>query len=126
LAASCNKDSTSTLDPLVVTVTPANPRLTPGTEVQLSATVTGRPGLNQLFDWTSSQPSVATVSIQGLVTTLREGSTVITATWNSDSTVTGTARVDVTEEIAPAGDPAASTTVRPADVVPPAVVRRRQ
>jgi uncharacterized protein YjdB len=112
LASGCSKDSTSTLDPLVVTVTPANPRVTQGSEVQLTATVTGRPGLAQLFDWTTSQPTVATVSLTGVVTALSEGSTVITATWNNDSTVTGTARVDVTSD-GPLGSPRTPATPLP-------------
>ena len=101
----CGKDSPTERGPLVVTVTPANPRITSGTEVQLSAAVTGASGLTQLFDWSSSQPGVASISLTGRITGLRPGSTVITAMWNGDSTVTGTTRVDVTGDDIPVGQP---------------------
>jgi type IV pilus biogenesis protein CpaD/CtpE len=105
VVSACSKDTPTERGPLIVTVTPANPRITNGTEVQLTATVSGASGLTQLFDWSSSQPGIAVVTITGRVTGLTAGSTIITATWNGDSTVTGTTRVDVTGDDIPVGQP---------------------
>lgn len=54
-----------------------------GTE-ELVATVIPEDATNKLVDWTSSNPSVATVSDNGLVTAIAEGEVKISATSKSD------------------------------------------
>ena len=52
--------------------------------MQLSVTVLPVDATNKLVDWTSSNPSVATVSDNGLVTAIAEGEVKISATSKSD------------------------------------------
>ena len=50
-----------------------------GKTLQLSATVTPTGATNKDITWSSSNPSVASISAAGLVTALSEGTTTITA-----------------------------------------------
>lgn len=61
-----------------VTVTPSSASIQAGGTVQLSAT--SKPASTSTFTWSSSNPSVATVSQQGLVTGVAAGSATVTAT----------------------------------------------
>ncbi len=54
--------------------------LTPNKSVKLTATVAPNNATNKTVTWTSSDPTVATVSDGGLVKTLKNGTAVITAT----------------------------------------------
>ena len=66
-----------------VTVSPASNSATVGSTVQLSATVQDANGTtvaDRPVSWTSSDPLVASVSSDGLVTALKAGTTTITAT----------------------------------------------
>jgi uncharacterized protein YjdB len=96
-ALSCSKDSPAAPEPLVVTISPANPTLGTGQELRLQASISR--GLTPLFEWESDLPNVATVSLTGVVTGLTPGSAVIKATWSTDSTVFGTTRVTVSDGV---------------------------
>jgi len=80
-----------------ITVTPANPTVGKGTEVQLTATCNLSDGTTQdctnQVSWISGNNSIATVSSQGLVTGVGAGSTTITWTLNG---VSGSTTVTVT------------------------------
>ncbi|MFG6374128.1 MAG: Ig-like domain-containing protein, partial [Oscillospiraceae bacterium] len=66
------------------------------TTVQLNATVTPA---GPTIVWTSSAPTVATVSNTGLVTAVGDGTATITATSSSDETAFATCTVTVTTKI---------------------------
>ena len=99
--------------PTTVTVTPATTQLAAlGATVQLSAEVRDQNGqvmAGAAVTWSSSDPSVATVDAQGLVTAAGNGTATITATAGSAS---GTATVMVAQEVSTvAVSPAADTLV---------------
>jgi uncharacterized protein YjdB len=103
--AACGDDEPAAPEPLTVSILPANPRVTVGQELRLSATISRN--LTPLFEWASADPGIATVSLTGVVTGLSEGTTTITAYWSADSTVFGTTRLSVTggvEDRRPAAD----------------------
>jgi acid phosphatase len=93
-----------------VTVTPASATLRVGTTVQLSTTLEDSAGnvlTGRTIMWSSSAPTVATVSASGLVTAVAVGSATITATSEGKS---GTSAITVTlvpvatVSVAPASD----------------------
>lgn len=87
--------STTTGTPASITVSPATASVTVGGTQQFSATVYDASGTalsGQTVTWSSSNTSIATVSVGGLVTTLLTGTVTITAT---DGSVKGTASLTV-------------------------------
>ncbi|MGO0683499.1 phage tail tube protein [Pseudomonas fulva] len=78
-----------------VAVTPGTASIAVGATRQLSASATPAQA-GQNVTWSSSAPSVATVSSSGLVTGVSAGSAVITATSVSDKTKTATSNITVT------------------------------
>lgn len=90
--------ATVTVNPLPVasvSVMPAAPVIFAGDSVQLTATAldgNNKPIPGQSFTWTSSNQAVATVSATGMVNSLTNGSSIITATTSGKS---GTATVTV-------------------------------
>ena len=85
-----------------VTVSPASATLDPNDTQQLTATVDATPAsADKTVTWTSSDPSVATVSESGLVTAVAQGTATITATSNLDNTKSGTCSVTVNAPAAP-------------------------
>jgi uncharacterized protein YjdB len=91
-----------------ITVTPANPSIAVGQQQQFTATGTytdaSKKDLTSTATWTSSAPSVATIS-SGLATSLAAGSTTIQATSGSitgSTTLTVTAPVLVSITVTPA------------------------
>ena len=91
-----------------VTVSPASASVPAGQTAQLTATAKDASGntlTGRTITWTSSNPSVATVSSSGLVSGVVAGSATITATSEGKS---GTAAITVTTV------PVASVTVSPA------------
>lgn len=70
-----------------------------GTTQQLSATVTPSSAFNQAVEWASSDESVATVSLNGLVTAVAGGSCTITATSTDGSGVSAACTVTVTQMV---------------------------
>lgn len=63
-----------------VTVSPAITSITTGSSHQFAAVVSPSNATNQTVSWSSNNPAVATVSSEGLVTGLSEGSVTITVT----------------------------------------------
>jgi uncharacterized protein YjdB len=61
--------------------------LFPGSTKQLSASILPVDASNQKITWATSDPSVVTVSEAGLVTVVKEGSAIITATTESEKKV---------------------------------------
>ncbi len=70
--------------PLTVTIAQSNFSLVLGATAALVATVEADPGVSTAVTWSSSSPSVATVSASGLVTAVADGSSLITATSVAD------------------------------------------
>jgi len=89
-----------------IQLTPSSASLTaPGATVQFMATASyqlgvssaGTANVTNQVTWTSSSPSVATVSTSGLATAVSAGSTTITATMQTESgPVSGSAELSVT------------------------------
>jgi hypothetical protein len=107
-----------------IAVGPASPTIETGTTnntVQMTAFGTFNDGStgNPSVAWSSAQPSIATVSTSGLVTSVSTGTSAITATANINPTITGSQTVTVTvgciESIAlnPAGPVTISVTGTP-------------
>ncbi|ELB7804352.1 Ig domain-containing protein [Enterobacter hormaechei] len=78
-----------------VEVTPATASLVVGATQQLSGAVQPTDATNKAITWTTSAPSIATVSSTGLVTAVAEGTATITAT-TADGDFTDTCAVTVT------------------------------
>ena len=70
-------------------------QLKAGKTKQLTATVTPDNATNKTVAWSSSDPSVATVSEDGTVTAVAEGTATITATANGGENITATCVVTV-------------------------------
>jgi uncharacterized protein YjdB len=88
-----------------VTVTPGSATITLGDSRQFTAAVTDSNGVaisEPTVSWSSSHPDVATVDGAGRVTTLKAGSTSLTATSDKAS---GTAAVTVEQPVAPPPPP---------------------
>jgi len=85
-----------------ITVTPATPTVAKGSTQQFTATATNDDGstsssnLKNLI-WASSDPTVATISSTGLATTLKVGTTTISA---SSGIITGSTTLTVTTNAA--------------------------
>lgn len=75
--------------------TPATASLVVGATQQLSGAVQPTDATNKAITWTTSAPSIATVSSTGLVTAVAEGTATITAT-TADGDFTDTCAVTVT------------------------------
>ncbi len=85
-----------------VTVSPASATLDPNGTQQLTANVDATPAsADKSVTWTSSDPSVATVSESGLATAVAQGTATITATSNLDNTKSGTCNITVNAPAAP-------------------------
>jgi Bacterial Ig-like domain (group 2) len=83
-----------------VTVTPPNVSLVIGGTVTLVASVDADAGLARTVTWTSTAPSIATVSSGGLVTAVASGTVAIQAASTADPTVVGAATIVVAPVIA--------------------------
>ena len=97
-------ESSTPVTPTVssVTINPSSATLNPNDTKQLSVTVDATPAsADKSVTWTSSNPSVATVSESGLVTAVAQGTATITATSNLDNTKSGTCSVTVNAPAAP-------------------------
>lgn len=96
----CSSDSTEPASAVVsVAVTPRVNNMIVGGTQQLAAQAldaSGNPIAGKAITWTSSEPSVATVSASGLVTTVGPGSTAIQASADNSS---GFAAISVTAPV---------------------------
>jgi uncharacterized protein YjdB len=79
-----------------VLITPSTLAMKTGETKQLSAKITGPPGITQGVTWRSQDPDVASVSPNGVVTALNEGTAFIRATWTLDPEVYSLATIIVT------------------------------
>ena len=78
-----------------VVITPATSSVAPGAQVQLTASVEPVDSAPQAVTWTSSDETVATVDEDGLVTAVAGGTATISAASDADSSVVGTAELNV-------------------------------
>lgn len=78
-----------------ITVTPETLTLTPTDKQQLSVEVTPADASNQYVTYATSNKDVATVSPNGLVTAVADGTTTITVTSKDNHTITDTVSVIV-------------------------------
>ena len=86
--------------PVTVTITQTNLTLGLGQSSSLSAVVTGNPGISTGVNWTSSNPSVATVNSSGVVTAVGQGTTLVSATAQADASKHATLAVVVASRLA--------------------------
>jgi len=101
---------TPTPSPVVrsVTVTPGAATLNVGERLTLAASVNADAGItDRTVTWSSSNASIASVDVNGVVTAVGPGNATITATSRADATVKGAAIVTVV------GTPTASILVTP-------------
>jgi uncharacterized protein YjdB len=98
-----------------VAVSPANPAVTVGEAVQLTADVSAVNGASTAVTWSTSNAAIATVSSSGQVQGVAVGSATITATSTFDATKSGTAAVTVNPR--PAVNSVAITPAAPTVVV---------
>ena len=101
-AGACSRDvpdvtavATAADDAIAIDVTPASASLAPGATQQFAATVRTRGGGtldHARVTWSTADPSIATVSVTGLVTAVANGSTTVSATF---AAAAGTAQVRV-------------------------------
>jgi hypothetical protein len=63
-----------------ITVTPANPTIAPGAQVQFKAVDNFGNDITSSVVWASSSTSIATITVGGLATGIANGSVTITAT----------------------------------------------
>ena len=78
-----------------VTVGPATSSGAVGSTVQLTATIAPAGATGKKVTWSSSDNTVATVDVRGLVTRRKVGTATITATSQDDATKTGTSAITV-------------------------------
>lgn len=79
-----------------VTVGPATSTGAVGSTVQLTTTIAPAGATGKKVTWSSSDNTVATVDVRGMVTRCKVGTATITATSQDDSTKTGTSAITVT------------------------------
>lgn len=78
-----------------VTLAPATSSGAVGSTVQLTATIAPAGATGKKVTWSSSDNTVATVDVRGLVTRRKVGTATITATSQDDATKTGTSAITV-------------------------------
>ena len=84
----------------IITLNPTSATLEVGETVTITATITPSDALNTDVTWTSSNPSIATVDANGVVTAIASGTVTITAT-NTNSGVSATCAITVVAPLAP-------------------------
>ncbi|MBW2256850.1 MAG: Ig domain-containing protein, partial [Deltaproteobacteria bacterium] len=95
---SCGGDGGTGVDPITsVSVSPGTATLESiGATVQLSAVASGTGAASATFTWTSSDPTVASVAPTGLVTSVSNGTTTVSARADG-TTLSGSATVTVAQ-----------------------------
>lgn len=117
VSASCN----ITVEKPVVLVTSVTlsqtaATLTEGDTFQLEATVSPEDATDSSLTWSSSNPSVATVDANGLVTAVAEGQATITAKTNDASGVSATCVITVEKVVVLVGEIVLDQTVAELEV----------
>ncbi len=102
----CNDDTTPPADSTVATVviTPPSTTLVQGAKQQFSAAAANAssgPLPGAMIGWTSSDPTIATVDVNGVITAVLPGDVTITAT--STNSISGTSSVHVNAAPPPSG-----------------------
>ncbi len=82
-----------------ISLNKASAGLTEGNTIQLTATVMPEDATDKTVTWKSSNTSVATVNISGLVTAVAPGSATITATTNDGSNLSASCVVTVAADL---------------------------
>lgn len=95
-----------------VSVTPASSTITVGKTLALTANIIPTNAANKGVKWTSSDPSVATVSENGVVTGVKAGTATITVT-TDDGGKTATSKITVSAEKV-SGESVTGVTLSPA------------
>ena len=91
---------TITARPISIAIAQRNVGINPGTTTLLVATVTADPGTNTAVTWSSSAPSVASISATGLVSGIVAGTSLITVVSQADVTKRDTVTVSVVPRLA--------------------------
>ncbi|MCA0375163.1 MAG: Ig-like domain-containing protein [Gemmatimonadetes bacterium] len=91
---------TVTPRPVSVSITQRAVSLNVGSTVPLTAVVSADPGVSTAVTWTTANSTIATVSAQGVVSGVANGSTLITATSVADATKRDTVTVNVVPRLA--------------------------
>ena len=87
-----------------ITLSQTTAEVPAGETLQLTATVLPENATDRTVSWTSSNPAVATVNANGLVTAVAAGTATITATTNDGTNLTATCAVTVSQPtVQPAG-----------------------
>ncbi len=94
-ALACDVKRIKAPEPLEVVMTPVSHAMEVGENILIKAEITGNIGLVQLFEWESSEPSVASVDLTGRVTAHAPGTVAITARWSRDTTHSGTSTITI-------------------------------
>ena len=80
-----------------ITVTPSPVSLNTGSTQQLTINFDPTSATNKNVTWSTSDPTKATVSNSGLVTTIEAGSVTITATSDTDSNISGNSVITINQ-----------------------------
>lgn len=88
-----------------VSVTPSSASIAIGATTQLAATVQAQGSLPTTVSWRSSNPSVASVNVNGVVSAMSTGSATITAAATADTSKKATAAITVTNAPPPPPPP---------------------
>ncbi|MCH6236797.1 Ig-like domain-containing protein [Cognataquiflexum rubidum] len=94
LETTCDTSPPQTINVTGISVLPINLSLQTGSSQQVSATISPANATNKTVLWSSANPTIATVSSNGLVSAVSEGTTIITAR-TQDGNFTGTSTITV-------------------------------
>ena len=84
LGCGAGSDTPTGGDLILVVVTPTNPQVQVGFQVQLTAVVAGPPGIPQGVVWEARNETIATVTNGGVVAGITEGEAIIRVKWATD------------------------------------------
>lgn len=81
-----------------LSINPSSLRIVTGAEMAINAIITPGDATNQNLKWYSTNPNVASISNNGVITALQEGNTTIIATTQDGSNLSATCQVEVYKE----------------------------